>query len=443
MSKRAEANGKGELYHDRGLAVSFSLHRGVGGIALVRDLEYQMKVILSGTAECLPEGDLKAKVQKSIGEDRPLRIKLGVDPTRPDLHLGHAVPLRKLRQFQDLGHTSILLIGDFTALVGDPSARDITRPQLSGEEVRANALTYTEQAFRILDKEKTVVDYNSRWLAPLNFEELLRLTAHFTVARLLERDDFSKRYAENISIGLHEFLYPVMQAYDSVALEADVEIGGTDQIFNLLAGRELQRALGQEPQSVLTLPILVGLDGGKKMSKSLGNYVGLTDPPEEMFGKLMSLADGLMPDYFRLTTALEPTEIDAIIGELEADTLHPVKAKRHLAGEVVALYWGAGAAREAEQAFDRIHVEREQPRDITEVRVGSGEFTEGRIWLPRLLVLADLASSTSEGRRLISQGGVKLGDELAQDEGAELTAEECEGLVIQKGKRHFRRIKMV
>ena len=410
-------------------------------MALVKDLEYQMKVILSGTAQCLPEGDLQAKVERSIEEDRPLRIKLGVDPTRPDLHLGHAVPLRKLRQFQDLGHTSILLIGDFTALVGDPSARDITRPQLSAEEVKANAKTYAEQAFRILDKEKTVLDYNSRWLAPLNFEELLRLTSYFTVARLLERDDFSQRYGGNISIGLHEFLYPVMQAYDSVALEADVELGGTDQIFNLLAGRELQRALGQESQSVLTLPILVGLDGEKKMSKSLGNYVGLTDTPEEMFGKLMSLADELMPDYFRLTTALEPTEVDTILAELESGSLHPAKAKRRLAAEVVDLYWGRQAALAAEQGFDRVHVEREMPEDIVEVTIDPGEFKEGRIWLPRLLVLAGLAASTSEGKRLVSQGGVKLGDIVSEDAEIELSAEELDGLVIQKGKRHFRRIR--
>ena len=410
-------------------------------MSLVSDLEYHMKVILSGTAQCLPEGDLEAKVEKAIKEDRPLKIKLGVDPTRPDLHLGHAVPLRKLRQFQDLGHTAILLIGDFTALVGDPSARDVTRPQLNVEEVKANARTYAEQAFRILDKEKTVLDYNSRWLAPLNFEELLRLTAHFTVARLLERDDFSQRYKDNISIGLHEFLYPVMQAYDSVALKADVEIGGTDQIFNLLAGRELQRVLGQEPQSVLTLPILVGLDGIKKMSKSLGNYVGLTDPAEEMFGKLMSLADELMPDYFRLTTALEPDEVDGILSALAGGTLHPAAAKRRLAGEVVGLYWGEAAAREAEQAFDRVHVERELPEDIPEVTIDPGEFKEGRIWLPRLLVLADLASSSSEGRRLVSQGGVKLGDVVVEDTEIELSAEELDGVVIQKGKRHFRRIK--
>jgi len=410
-------------------------------LVLDKDLEHQMKVILSGTAECLPEGDLLAKVEKSIKEDRPLRIKLGVDPTRPDLHLGHAVPLRKLRQFQDLGHTSILLIGDFTALVGDPSARDITRPQLTPEEVKANAETYAEQAFRILDKEKTVLDYNSRWLAPLNFEELLRLTAYFTVARLLERDDFAKRYADNVSIGLHEFLYPVMQAYDSIALEADVEIGGTDQIFNLLAGRELQRAMGQEPQSVLTLPILVGLDGEKKMSKSLGNYVGLTDPPEEMFGKLMSLADTLMPDYLRLTTALEPGEVDTVLAELESGSLHPAKLKRRLAAEVVNLYWGSEAARAAEQAFDRVHVERELPEEIPEVHIDSTEFKDGRIWLPRLLVLAELASSTSEGKRLIAQGGVRLGDDVVEDTELQLGAAELEGIVIQKGKRHFRRIR--
>jgi tyrosyl-tRNA synthetase len=411
-------------------------------MALDKNIDHQMRVILSGTAECLPEGDLREKVEKSVKEDRPLRIKLGVDPTRPDLHLGHAVPLRKLRQFQDLGHTAILLIGDFTALVGDPSARDVTRPQLTADEVSANAETYTEQAFRILDEGKTVIERNSSWLAPLNFEELLRLTAQFTVARLMERDDFSKRYAENISIGLHEFLYPVMQAYDSVALRADVEIGGTDQIFNLLAGRELQRAMGQEPQSVLTLPILVGLDGEKKMSKSLGNYVGLTDPPEEMFGKLMSLADDLMPDYFRLTTALDPAEIDALLAELESGALHPAQAKRRLAREVVALYWGSAVAGAAGQAFDRVFVERELPEDIEEVRVEPDELSEGRIWLPRLLVMAGLASSTSEGKRLISQSGIKLNDEVAEDEEIELSAGELDGLVIQKGKRHFRRIRV-
>ncbi len=410
-------------------------------MALVKDLDYQMEVILSGVVDCLPEGDLRAKLERSIAEDRPLRVKFGVDPTRPDLHLGHAVPLRKLRQFQDLGHTAILLIGDFTARVGDPSARDVTRPQLTAEEVRANAETYAQQAFRILDRDRTLLEYNSRWLAPLTFEELLKLTSHFTVARLLERDDFARRYAENLSIGLHEFLYPVMQAYDSVALRADVEIGGTDQIFNLLAGRELQKALGQEPQSVITLPILVGLDGEKKMSKSLGNHVGLTDPPEEMFGKLMSLDDRLMPDYFRLTTALEPSEVESIVRDLETGSLHPAGAKRRLAREVVGLYWGEEAAREAERAFDRVFVERELPEEIPEVVVYDDDLREERIWLPRLLVLAGLASSTSEGKRLISQGGIRLNGEEVADEDREVPVEDLDGLVIQRGKRHFRRIK--
>jgi tyrosyl-tRNA synthetase len=410
-------------------------------VALIKDVDYQMKVILSGTAECLPEGDMRAKVEKAIAEDRPLKIKFGVDPTRPDLHLGHAVPLRKLRQFQDLGHKSILLIGDFTALVGDPSARDITRPQLSVEEVRKNAETYAEQAFHILDREKTVLDYNSRWLAPLTFEDLLRLTAHFTVARLLERDDFSRRYAENSPIGLHEFLYPVMQAYDSIALEADVEIGGTDQIFNLLAGRELQRALGQEPQTVLTLPILVGLDGEKKMSKSLGNQVGLTDEPEEMFGKLMSISDELMPEYFRLTTALGPDEIEEILARLVRGELHPAEAKRSLSREVVSLYWGPRAAAAAEERFDRVHKEREVPQDVPEITVAASELINGKIWLPRLLVLAGLASSSSEGRRLIEQKGIKLGETIVEDPDIELTGEQLEGQIIQKGKRHFRRIR--
>lgn len=410
-------------------------------MALVKDLDYQMEVILSGAVDCLPEGDLRAKVERSIAEDRPLRVKFGVDPTRPDLHLGHAVPLRKLRQFQDLGHTAILLIGDFTARVGDPSQRDVTRPQLSADEVRANAETYARQAFRVLDPERTVLEYNSRWLAPLTFEELLHLTSHFTVARLLERDDFARRYAENLSIGLHEFLYPVMQAYDSVALRADVEIGGTDQIFNLLAGRELQRALGQEPQSVLTLPILVGLDGEKKMSKSLGNHVGLTDPPEEMFGKLMSLDDRLMPEYFRLTTDLEPAEVEDILRRLRAGELHPAKAKRRLAREVVRLYWGEEAAGRAERAFDRVFVERELPEEVPEAVIREEELVEGRIWLPRLLVLAGLASSTSEGRRLVVQGGVRLDGREVLDPEYEVPAEALDGLLIRKGKRHFRRIR--
>ncbi len=409
-------------------------------MGLVSDVDYQMEVILSGTVECLPEGELRRKVERSIRENRPLRVKFGVDPTRPDLHLGHAVPLRKLRQFQELGHTAILLIGDFTARIGDPSERDVMRPQLSAEEVLKNAETYSQQAFRILDRELTVLEYNSRWLALLTFEEVVRLASHFTVARMLERDDFARRYARNVPIGLHEFLYPVMQAYDSVALRADVEIGGTDQIFNLLAGRELQKALGQEPQSVLTLPILVGLDGEKKMSKSLGNHVGLTDPPEEMFGKLMSLPDELMPDYFRLTTALRPSEVEEILRGLREGSLHPAKAKRRLAREVVTLYWGREEAERAEEHFDRLFVEREPPEQVPEVRIHPAELKDGRIWLPRLLVLAGLAPSTSEGRRLISQGGIRLNGETVDDPDKEVDGTGLDGALLQKGKRHFRRV---
>ena len=363
-----------------------------------------------------------------------------MDPTRPDLHLGHAVPLRKLRQFQDLGHQVVLLIGDFTARVGDPSERDVTRPQLTKDDVEENARTYTEQAFRILDRDQAVIDHNSRWLAPLTFDDLLRLTSHFTVARLLERDDFQRRYQGNISICLHEFLYPVMQAYDSVALESDLEIGGTDQKFNLLAGRELQRSLGQEPQCVMTLPILVGLDGVHKMSKSLGNHVGLTDPPEEMFGKLMSLSDSMMPEYLRLTTALDLETIEEWEEAWRSGGLHPAELKRRLAGSVVELYWGADAALQAREHFDRVFRERELPQDMPVFRLEEDMLVEGKILVARLAVLAGLCPSVSDARRSIQQGGLRLNGEKVADEGLELDRASLSGAVLQKGKRAFARI---
>jgi len=391
----------------------------------------QLRVIESGIADLVPAADMKRKLAKGT----PLRVKLGVDPTAPDLHLGHAVPLRKLRQFQDLGHTVVLIIGDFTALIGDPSGRNSTRPPLSMEQIDANAQTYVEQAFKILDPAKTELRRNSEWLAPLGFAELLRLTSQFTVARILERDDFSKRYATQQSISLHEFLYPVAQAYDSVAIAADVEIGGTDQLFNLLAGRELMEKQGMDPQVALTLPLLEGTDGVQKMSKSYGNYVGLTDEPDDMFGKVMSIPDVLMPKYYRLCTALPIDEIDRIEAGLAAGSEHPNQAKRRLAREIVSLYHGSSAAPLAEQAFDRVFKSHQAPEDIPEVALDLSD----EVYIPGLLNELGLVSSAGEGRRMIDQGGVKLdGDSLAA--GVYYCARaRVEGRILQVGKRRFAR----
>jgi len=303
----------------------------------------QLRILSSGAAEIVPQDALLEK----LGRGRPLRAKLGVDPTAPDLHLGHAVPLRKLRQFQDLGHEVVLIIGDFTALIGDPSGRNTTRPALSEHDIEVNAQTYIDQAFKILDRSKTTVRRNSEWLAPLGFADILRLTSQFTVARILERDDFQKRYREGVGISLHEFLYPVAQAYDSVAIEADVELGGTDQLFNLLAGRELMGKLGLEAQVCLTLPLLEGTDGVQKMSKSYGNYVGLTDGAADMFGKVMSIPDELMVKYYRLCTSLAVDEVDGIERGVADGSLHPNAVKRRLAREMVVLYHSKVAAEEA------------------------------------------------------------------------------------------------
>lgn len=399
------------------------------------EAQRQLSILQSGTEQMLPEGELLRKLEKALSTGEPLKVKFGVDPTSPDLHLGHAVPLRKLRQFQQFGHLVYLIIGDFTGRVGDPSQRDATRPHITPEEVEENARTYMSQAFRVLDPERTVLRNNSEWLALLTFEQLLGLTSHFTVARLLERDDFSRRYREQVSIGLHEFLYPVMQAYDSVAIHADVEMGGTDQVFNLLAGRELQRSLGQEPQAIVTVPILVGLDGEKKMSKSLGNHVGLTDPPEEMFGKVMSITDELMVDYFKLATDLNPEVISSIAEGLKQGKLHPAQVKRRLAAEIVVLYWGEEAALQAQEHFDRVFKQKEAPGEMPEYSV-----TEP-VRMATLLVQTGLAKSLSDARRLVEQKGVKLNGIVLEDADLELSSEHLHGAVIQKGKRHFVRIK--
>ncbi len=392
----------------------------------------QLHVIRSGVAAIHTEQALDEKLRSG----HALRVKLGVDPTAPDLHLGHAVPLRKLRQFQDLGHQVVLIIGDYTALIGDPSGRSATRPALSLDQIRANAETYTEQAFRILDRDRTELRYNSEWLGKLDMQGILKYTSRFTVARILERDDFSKRYASQQPISLHEFLYPVMQAYDSVVVEADVELGGTDQLFNLLAGRELMEKLGHAPQVCLTMPLLEGTDGVRKMSKSYGNYVGLTDAPDDAFGKIMSIPDALTIKYFRLASPLPVQEVDRLEAGLAAGTEHPNAVKRRLAREIVSLYHGAGAARAAEEAFDRVFKRHEAPEDIADVAVA----LDGEVYVPGLLKELGLVETASEGRRQIDQAAVRVaGDTLAR--GAyTLAAAVLDGAVVQVGKRRFVRV---
>jgi tyrosyl-tRNA synthetase len=394
-------------------------------------VDEQLHVIGSGAAAIHTVESLAEKLR---GGGR-LRVKLGVDPTAPDLHLGHAVPLRKLRQFQDLGHEVVLIIGDYTALIGDPSGRNSTRPPLTIEQIDANAETYIEQAFHILDPDATELRRNSEWLAPLDFAKLLQLTSEFTVARILERDDFSNRYTKQQPISLHELLYPVAQAYDSVVVRADVEIGGTDQLFNLLAGRDLMGRLGMKPQVALTLPLLEGTDGVQKMSKSYGNYIGLTDAPDEVFGKVMSIPDELMVKYYRLATPVAVDEIDRLEVALAGGSEHPNAVKRRLAREIVALYRGGDAAVAAEEAFDRVFKRGEAPADITEVPVALAET----VYLPGLLKDLGLVASANEGRRQIDQDAVKV-DGAAIARGAyELPREAVAGRVVQVGKRRYAR----
>ena len=391
----------------------------------------QLHILTSGIADLVPAADMREK----LAEGTALRVKLGVDPTAPDLHLGHAVPLRKLRQFQDLGHTVVLIIGDFTALIGDPSGRNSTRPPLTMEQISENAQTYVDQAFKILDPEKTELRRNSDWLGRLDFADLLRLTSQFTVARILERDDFSKRYAARQPISLHEFLYPMAQAYDSVAIEADVELGGTDQLFNLLAGRELMEKMGMKPQCALTLPLLEGTDGTQKMSKSYGNYIGLTDPANEMFGKVMSIPDEIMIKYYRLCTSNPVDEVDELERALASGEEHPNLVKRRLAREIVALYHGQGAAIAAEAAFDRVFKAHEAPNDVADVVIA----LDDDVYVPGLLHVLGLVSSAGEGRRMIDQGGVRVDGEQLPPRVYNYARARVEGCVIQVGKRRFAR----
>ncbi len=402
----------------------------------MRPVDEQLRIITSGVDRVIPESALREKLSRGV----PLTIKLGVDPTSPDLHLGHAVPLRKMRQFQDLGHRVTLIIGNGTALIGDPSGKNSTRPQLTQEQVEANAATYVEQAMKILDPEKTTVVHNGDWLLPLDLKGLLELCSSFTVARILERDDFTKRYRGGTPIGLHEFLYPVMQAYDSVMIEADVEMGGTDQLFNLLAGRELMEKRGMEPQVALTMPLLVGTDGHLKMSKSYGNYVGLTDAPDDMFGKLMSIPDELVPTYWRLASTASVDEMDAIDAAFAAGTADPYASKRALAKNICDLYHGAGAGEEAERAFDRVYREHKLSEDVEEKAVDLSPGEDGLVYVPRVLKEAALAPSAGEGRRLIDGGGVRIDDEALAPKAYHVASERLEGHILRVGKRKAARI---
>ena len=395
--------------------------------------EEQLHIIASGVDSIVPKEDLLKKLKR--GE--PLNIKLGVDPTAPDIHIGHAVPLRKLRQFQDLGHRVTLIIGDGTALIGDPSGRNSTRPQLTREQVNANAQTYVDQAFKILDKEKTDLVHNADWILDLKMEDILGLLSRFTVARILERDDFSNRYHSNQPISLHEFIYPVMQAYDSVVIKSDVELGGRDQLFNLLAGRELMEKMGMEPQVALTLPLLEGTDGVQKMSKSYGNYIGLTDEPSDMFGKVMSIPDELMVKYFRLASTMPVDEVDRIEEGLKNDELHPNKIKRQLARNIVAAYYDEQTAADAEGQFDQVFKNHEVPDDIPECSVDLTPNDEGKVYLAKLLAEADLASGTGEARRLIDGGGVKINGETVPAKQYNVDPSALVGATLQVGKRKF------
>jgi len=402
-------------------------------------VDEQLRILTAGAAQVVSVDELRER----LAAGRPLRVKLGIDPTASDIHLGFAVVLRKLRQFQDLGHVAVLIIGDFTAQVGDPSGKSATRPRLSKEEVEGFATTYVEQARRILLDEPLEIRRNSEWLGTMGIEDVLRLAARTTVARMLERDDFSRRYRDGVPISVMEFLYPLLQGWDSVMVQADVELGGTDQLFNNLMGRTLQAQEGQEGQCVLTTPLLEGLDGVNKMSKSLGNFVGIAEPPGEQFGKLLSLPDELMPRYFTLTTGWHPDRIDEVTWALADGSLKPVDAKRLLARTVVDLYHGAGAGDRAQAEFDRVFRSHDAPDEIADFTIPAGELRDGRIRLANLLHLAFASAvpSNKEGERKIQQGGVKLDGELVDDPQLQVTPAEVDGKILQMGKRNWARVR--
>jgi tyrosyl-tRNA synthetase len=401
------------------------------------DLKRHLEIFRQGVEELLPDADLVRKLERALGTGTPLRIKQGFDPTAPDIHLGHTIGLRKLRQLQQLGHTIVVIIGDYTAQVGDPSGRSKTRPQLTQEDVEANARTYLEQFFRVVDPRSAELRRNGEWFAGMTFSDILRLTSRYTVARLLERDDFAKRLAANHPIGVHELLYPLMQGWDSVEVRADVEIGGTEQKFNLLVGRDLQESVGMEPQVILTLPILVGLDGEQRMSKSLGNYVGVAEPAGEQFGKLMSIPDALLESYWRLVSGAEAQEVERVLRDLRERRLHPMEAKKQLAGRVVAQYHGAHAAAFARAGFEQQFSRRGLPSEVYEWRLPV-RAEDPEMGIKDVLVACRLAKSGTEAWRKIEEGAVELDGEAVRDRASRVGLGPGIAHLVRLGRRWVR-----
>ncbi|HBF0377726.1 TPA: tyrosine--tRNA ligase [Clostridioides difficile] len=401
----------------------------------MKSIDEQMRIIMKGVDDLIDEKELREKLIKSEKEGKPMIVKLGLDPSAPDIHLGHTVVLRKMKQLQDLGHQIVIIIGDFTGKIGDPTGKSKARKALTTEQVLANAKTYEEQIFKVLDKEKTIVRFNSEWLAKLNFEDVIKLAATITVARMLEREDFKKRYEGQMPISVHEFFYPLMQAYDSIALEADIELGGTDQRFNLLMGRSLQREFGMESQIVIMMPLIEGLDGKEKMSKSLGNYIGIDEEAGIMYQKSMEIPDELIIKYYNLVTDVHPDEVNKIESQLKEGSVNPRDIKMNLAREIVTLYHGEESAREAEERFKSVFQKGQIPEDIQTIQVKEDGFD-----LIEVLVANEIVKSKSEVRRLASQGGVKVNGEKVED--LSTIVKESE-LVVQIGKKKFVKIELV
>lgn len=406
-----------------------------------KEFEKQWKIISRSAVEMLPEGEFEEKLKKSIAENKPLRVKQGFDPTAPDIHLGHTIGIRKLRQFQDLGHQIILIIGDYTGMVGDPSGRTATRPSLSYDEIMSNAETYQNQFFKILDKSKTEVRYNGEWFKKMSFSEIMELATKFTVARMLERDDFSKRFKNGSPISIHELFYPLMQGYDSVAIKADLELGATEQTFNLLAGRTIQEAYGISPQLVLTLPILIGIDGEQRMSKSLGNYIGIDEPAREIFGKIMSIPDKLIYSYYELTTDIEVEKIEEIKKQLKNSDINPMSLKKELGEILVDMYHKKGEGKSAREEFERVFSKKQLPDEIpsiTKKDLKKQDIDSHKIYLVHLITKNKLAKSNSEARKLIQSGSVSINNEKITDIDYEFELKE--EIILKVGKRRFLKI---